>query len=151
LSPFCIEAKKLLDNLDIDYNGIGLGSKWIPGLIGQGGSPKRAALLEMTGQSYLPNIFIEGKSIGGLFSGSPGLVPALEQGLLRKIVERAVDWMLLSMEKLAEGAEQMAKPVADFQKLKKQLRYWHFLFKAPCHRRAPISYQQLPYQCLNQH
>jgi anaphase-promoting complex subunit 7 len=116
LSPFCIEAKKLLDNLDIDYKEISLGAEWLPGLIGQGGAQKRAALLEMTGQSSLPNVFIGGKSIGGLFSGSPGLVPALEQGLLREMVERAVDRMLPSAERLAEAAKQMAKPLADFQK-----------------------------------
>jgi anaphase-promoting complex subunit 7 len=117
LSPFCMEAKKLLDNLDIDYKEISLGGQWIPGLIAQGGSQKRAALLELTGQSSLPNIFIGGKSIGGLFSGDPGLVPALEQGLLRELVEKAVDRMLPSPKILAEAAERMAKPAADFQKL----------------------------------
>jgi anaphase-promoting complex subunit 7 len=120
LSPFCIEAKKLLDNLDIDYKEISLGAEWLPGLIGQGGAQKRAALLEMTGQSSLPNIFVGGNSIGGLFSGSPGLVPALEQGLLREMVERAVDRMLPSAEILAEAAELMAKPAGDFQKLTRQ-------------------------------
>jgi hypothetical protein len=50
---------------------------------------KRAALLEITGQSSLPNIFIGGASIGGLFSGTPGLVPALEQGQLMNMIEDA--------------------------------------------------------------
>jgi anaphase-promoting complex subunit 7 len=120
LSPFCIEAKKLLDNLDIDYREISLGGEWIPGLIAQGGSQKRAALLDLTGQSSLPNIFIGGKSIGGLFSGSPGLVPALEQGLLEKLLDSAVERMLPSAELLAEAAERMAKPAADFQKLTRE-------------------------------
>jgi len=76
---FCIETKKkLLDNLDIDYKEISLGGKWIPGLIRQGQTlQKRAALLKMTGQLPLPNIFIGGKSIGSLFSGLLGLVPTL--------------------------------------------------------------------------
>jgi anaphase-promoting complex subunit 7 len=114
LSPFCMEAKKLLDNFDIDYKEISLGAQWIPGLIAQGGSQKRAALLELTGQSSLPNIFVGGKSIGGLFSGDPGLVPALEQGLLREMVEKAVERMLPSPEVLAEAAEYMAKPAAAY-------------------------------------
>ena len=114
LSPFSIEAKKLLDNLDIPYKEISLGGEWLPGLIGEGGSQKRAALLEMTGQSSLPNVFIGGKSIGGLFSGSPGLVPLLEQGALRSMVEKAVKRMLPSDALLAEVAEKMAKPFVDF-------------------------------------
>ena len=31
----------------------------------------RAALLEMTGQSSLPHVFIDGQHVGGLFTGSP--------------------------------------------------------------------------------
>jgi hypothetical protein len=44
----------------------------------------------MTGQSSLPHIFIGGKSIGGLFSGTPGLVSALEQGKLLNMVTEAL-------------------------------------------------------------
>ena len=43
----------------------------------------------MTGQSSLPNVFVGGNSIGGLYSGNPGLVPALERGELMKLVEEA--------------------------------------------------------------
>ena len=64
-----------------------LGPAWIPGLIKA--PEKRAALLEMTGQSSLPNIFVGGTSIGGVYSGSPGLVPALEGGELMNVVEEA--------------------------------------------------------------
>jgi glutaredoxin len=84
LSPFSSEAKTLLDSLNISYKEISLGQEWIPGLIKEGGSQTRAALLEMTGQSSLPHIFVGGKSIGGLFSGTPGLVPALESGELKR-------------------------------------------------------------------
>jgi len=115
LSPFSIEAKKLLDNLDVPYKEISLGGEWLPGLIGEGGSQKRAALLEMTGQSSLPNIFIGGKSIGGLFSGSPGLVPLLEQGKLRGMLEKAIGGMLPPDELLAQVAQKMAKPSALFE------------------------------------
>jgi glutaredoxin len=89
LSPFCFEAKALLDNLNIDYKEISLGQEWLPGLLAPNGAIKRAALLEMTSQSSLPHIFIGGKPIGGLFSGEPGLVPALEQGTLVDMVRQA--------------------------------------------------------------
>ena len=87
LSPFCTEATDLLDNLDIKYKEISLGKEWIPGLIEE--PIKRAALGEMTGQTSLPHIFIGGKSIGGIFSGTPGLVPALEEGTLMKLIDEA--------------------------------------------------------------
>jgi glutathione S-transferase len=89
LSPFSFETKALLDNIEISYKEISLGKEWIPGLISEGGSQTRAALLDMTGQSSLPHVFIGGKSIGGLFSGTPGLIPALEQGSLREMVSNA--------------------------------------------------------------
>ncbi|GAX25560.1 anaphase-promoting complex subunit 7 [Fistulifera solaris] len=77
LSPFCTETKALLDRLKIEYKEVSLGLEWIPGLLKE--PVLRAALLENTGQSSLPHIFIGGESIGGLFSGTPGLVPLLEQ------------------------------------------------------------------------
>ncbi len=64
-----------------------LGKEWIPGLIDD--PMKRAALLEMTGSSSLPNIFIGGNSIGGLFSGNPGLLASLEAGTLKSMVDDA--------------------------------------------------------------
>lgn len=87
LSPFCTVATDLLDNLDIKYKEISLGKEWIPGLIEE--PIKRAALGEMTGQTSLPHVFIRGKSIGGIFSGTPGLVPALEEGTLMKLIDEA--------------------------------------------------------------
>lgn len=80
LSPFSSETTALLDRLGVDFKEISLGKEWLPGLIAEGGAIKRAALLEMTGQSSLPHIFVNGKPIGGLFSGSPGLVPMLRKG-----------------------------------------------------------------------
>lgn len=87
LSPFCTQATELLDNLGVEYKEISLGSEWVPGLISE--PAKRAALGEMTGQTSLPHIFVGGKSIGGLFSGTPGLVPSLEEGTFLKQVEAA--------------------------------------------------------------
>ena len=89
LSPFSSETKALLDSLNVAYREISLGKEWIPGLIAPEGSIKRAALLEMTGQSSLPHIFVGGKAIGGLFSGSPGLVPGLESGDLMGLLKDA--------------------------------------------------------------
>jgi glutaredoxin len=85
LSPFCTEATALLDNLNINYKEISLGKEWLPGLIDN--PVKRAALGTMTGQTSLPHVFVGGKSIGGIFSGTPGLVPALEEGTLMKLIE----------------------------------------------------------------
>jgi glutaredoxin len=80
LSPFSAETTSLLDRIGVEYKEISLGKEWLPGLIAEDGAIKRAALLEMTGQSSLPHIFIDGKPIGGLFSGSPGLLPMLKNG-----------------------------------------------------------------------
>ena len=86
LSPFSTETLALLDKLGLSYKQVSLGQEWIPGLLS--GAAKRAALLEMTGQSSLPHIFINGQSIGGLFSGTPGLIPALEKGELKRLLRQ---------------------------------------------------------------
>ncbi len=77
LSPFCKEAVGVLDSLDIEYENISLGLEWLPFLINEGGSQKRAALGGKTGQTSLPHVFVAGKSIGGLYEG---LLPALKDG-----------------------------------------------------------------------
>ncbi len=86
LSPFCTEAMGVLDNLDLEYKEISLGAEWLPFLINEGGSEKRMALSEMTGQSSLPHIFVNGKSIGGLYEG---LLPALDNGSFVKNLSAA--------------------------------------------------------------
>jgi anaphase-promoting complex subunit 7 len=87
LSPFSKEALLLLDSLNITYKEISLGQEWLPGLIAEGGAEKRAALLEITGFSSLPQIFVGGNPIGGLYSGSPGLLPALEDDSFLEMVK----------------------------------------------------------------
>ena len=77
-SPYCWEAKTLLDRLNVDYKEICIGRDWKPGFLSKDGAMKRAALLKQTGQSSLPHIFVNQQSIGGLFSGTPGLIPALQ-------------------------------------------------------------------------
>lgn len=89
LSPFSSETKTLLDNMKIQYKEISLGKEWIPGLIAPGGAMKRAALLEMTGQSSLPHVFVGGKPIGGLFSGTPGILSLLKEDKFMGMVQDA--------------------------------------------------------------
>uniref|UniRef100_A0A7S1B4M5 GST N-terminal domain-containing protein n=2 Tax=Corethron hystrix TaxID=216773 RepID=A0A7S1B4M5_9STRA len=86
LSPFSSEATELLRNLEVPFKEISFGNEWIPGLLADGCAAKRAALLEMTGMSSLPHIFIRGKSIGGIYSGSPGLLKAVEKGTFMDMV-----------------------------------------------------------------
>eukprot|EP00986_Skeletonema_menzelii_P008965 scaffold3933_cov155-Skeletonema_menzelii.AAC.1 len=91
LSPFCTEATALLDSAGISYKEVSLGKEWIPGLIDD--PLNRAALLEITGSSSLPNCFVGGNSVGGLFSGTPGLLASLESGELKPMVENAIKSM----------------------------------------------------------
>lgn len=86
LSPFCSQAKEFLDSLGAKYTEIILGPEWLPGLLDDEGAAVRAELGKMTGQTSMPHIFIGGQSVGGLFSGTPGLVPLQEDGeLLEKL------------------------------------------------------------------
>ncbi len=64
LSPFCTEAKGVLDSIGVKYKEISLGAEWVPFLINEDGSRKRVALGEMTGQTSLPHVFVSGESVG---------------------------------------------------------------------------------------
>jgi hypothetical protein len=66
---------------------VSLGKEWIIGLLMR--PEKRVPLLEMTGQTSLPNAFGGGTVVGGLYSGRHGLVPALEWVDLMTMVEEA--------------------------------------------------------------
>jgi glutaredoxin len=89
LSPFSSETKGLLKNLNLPYENISLGKEWIPGLLSN--ASKRAALLEMTGQSSLPHVFVGGKPIGGLFSGNPGILSLLKEKKFISMCQKAID------------------------------------------------------------
>ena len=78
LSPFSTEALKLLDATGASYREIELGPEWF--LLDADGSATRAELLARHGQSSLPHVFIGGESIGGLYSGTPGLVELQRSG-----------------------------------------------------------------------
>ena len=77
LSPFSSEALAVLDEIGFpNYKNVELGLEWF--LLDKEQSTLRAELLAMTGQSSLPHVFIEGKHVGGLFTGTPdGLYPGL--------------------------------------------------------------------------
>ncbi|KAL7531024.1 hypothetical protein ACHAXR_003809, partial [Thalassiosira sp. AJA248-18] len=90
LSPFSSETIALLDEIGADYETIEIGLEWF--LLDKEKSVLRAELLEMTGQSSLPQVFIDGKHVGGLFTGSsdgkfPGLAGLKESGELQKIID----------------------------------------------------------------
>ena len=87
LSPFSTEACALLDAAGCAYEKVELGAEWF--LLGPAASAKRAALLERTGQSSLPHVFVGGESVGGLHSGTPGLVELKRQGKLLPMLTEA--------------------------------------------------------------
>jgi len=84
-SPFSIEAKRLLDESQIEYKEIELAPLFI---LAEGeNAAKRAELGAMTNRTSLPHIFVNGQSIGGLYDGTPGLVPLVENGELETLVK----------------------------------------------------------------
>ncbi|KAL9185461.1 hypothetical protein ACHAXT_003238 [Thalassiosira profunda] len=89
LSPFSSETLAVLDEVDADYENVELGLEWF--LLDKEKSTIRTELLEMTGQSSLPHVFINGEHVGGLFTGSadgkwPGLAGLKESGELQKMI-----------------------------------------------------------------
>eukprot|EP00571_Detonula_confervacea_P001111 CAMPEP_0172312894 /NCGR_PEP_ID=MMETSP1058-20130122/18740_1 /TAXON_ID=83371 /ORGANISM="Detonula confervacea, Strain CCMP 353" /LENGTH=495 /DNA_ID=CAMNT_0013026451 /DNA_START=25 /DNA_END=1512 /DNA_ORIENTATION=- len=90
LSPFSGETLAVLDEIGADYETVEVGLEWF--LLDKEKSVLRAELLKMTGQSSLPHVFIDGKHVGGLFTGSsdgnfPGLAGLKESGELQKMVD----------------------------------------------------------------
>mmetsp|Transcript_58117 Transcript_58117/g.142075 ORF Transcript_58117/g.142075 Transcript_58117/m.142075 type:complete len:263 (+) Transcript_58117:573-1361(+) len=105
LSPFSSQAVKLLQDVCIDVVEDGgqndtdldstltvdeIGLEWFL-LTDVESCAKRSALLEMTGQSSLPHIFIGGKHIGGLFTGPDGggIASLQESGKLKGMIDQA--------------------------------------------------------------
>jgi len=83
LSPFCVEAITVLRSAGVDESKLKIVE---PGfaffLLGPEGAATRASLGELFGQTSLPHVFIGGESIGGLFTGTPGLKMLVEDGSL---------------------------------------------------------------------
>lgn len=83
-SPFSIEAKRLLNEASIQFKEIEIAPLFVQA---EGeNAAKRAELGRMTGRTSMPHIFINGESIGGLYEGTPGLVPLIESGKLEAMV-----------------------------------------------------------------
>ena len=88
-SPFSSEALRVLDEVGAKYHTVELGPEWF--LLGKEQSAIRAALLDRTGQSSLPHVFLDGRHLGGLFTGtpdgsSPGLAGLRESGRLQEMI-----------------------------------------------------------------
>lgn len=66
---------------------VSLGAEWLPGLVAD--PAKRHELYALTGEMSLPHVFVGGKSIGGLFRGTPGLAAAARDGSLAAMLEEA--------------------------------------------------------------
>lgn len=89
LSPFSSEALAVLDECGIEYKAVEVGLEWF--LLDKEKSALRTTLLEMSGQSSLPHVFINGEHVGGLFTGSsdekyPGLAGLKERGELIELI-----------------------------------------------------------------
>ena len=88
LSPFSIEAIDLLDAAGATCHVVEVGPEWF--LLGKEASAMRLELLERTGQSSLPHVFIGGQHIGGLFTGpsadAPGVAALGESGKLAELL-----------------------------------------------------------------
>lgn len=73
--PYCMKAKKLLKDLNIEFFSIELDQE-------DNGSAIQQYLLEKTGQRTVPNIFINQKHLGGCDS----LVAANSNGSLKSLL-----------------------------------------------------------------
>lgn len=78
--PFCIKAKNLLKEQNIPFEVIEVDQ--VPE-----GMAIRAELANRTGRTSVPNIWINGKNIGGFNDGTPGLNPLFQSGELLKLVK----------------------------------------------------------------
>lgn len=78
--PFCRKAKDLLEAEGVPYVSLELDER-------ADGNALRAALGKRTGRTSVPNVFVQGESVGGCNDGNPGLVkllardPGLKQSL----------------------------------------------------------------------
>lgn len=73
--PFCTATKELLKGMKVDYTLYELNEM-------DNGSDIQAALLDMTGQRTVPNVFINGKHVGG----NDATQAAAKSGKLQKML-----------------------------------------------------------------
>ena len=74
--PFCVRAKGALKDLGLDFEVEELDKI-------KGGSETQSALLDLTGQRTVPNIFINGKHLGGC----DDTLAAIRSGSLQKMLQ----------------------------------------------------------------
>ena len=67
VSPFCSEALSVMRSTGCSFKTVELGKTWL--MLGPKGAALRAELVRRTGQTSLPHLFVNGKSLGGLFTG----------------------------------------------------------------------------------
>ncbi|KAG2172357.1 hypothetical protein INT43_004899 [Umbelopsis isabellina] len=79
--PFCMRAKDLLDDLDVPYKAYEFRFDREDRVVEN--HEVRRRLIELTKQSTVPNIFVNGKHLGG----SSDLIDAHESGKLQKMLE----------------------------------------------------------------
>lgn len=65
--PYCLRAKQALNSIGVKFDVMELNKYWYFVIINSipNGSAIQDALLQLTGKSTVPNIFVKGKSIGG--------------------------------------------------------------------------------------
>eukprot|EP00804_Cyclotella_cryptica_P010242 CCRYP_016731-RA/>CCRYP_016731-RA protein AED:0.12 eAED:-0.01 QI:0/-1/0/1/-1/1/1/0/520 len=106
LSPFSAEALGVLDEMGVNYKNVEVGLEWF--LLDKEKSILRAQLLELTGQSSLPHVFVNGEHVGGLFTGSsdrryPGLAGLKESGKLIDMIGEKMSGSTLGDVKVVNG------------------------------------------------
>lgn len=79
--PFCKNAKKVLDDMNVSYEAVELNEM-------DGGMAIRAELAKKTGRTSMPNIWIGGKGIGGCNDG-PGILTLQKNGQLVPMLKEA--------------------------------------------------------------
>mmetsp|Transcript_58397 Transcript_58397/g.127762 ORF Transcript_58397/g.127762 Transcript_58397/m.127762 type:complete len:128 (+) Transcript_58397:266-649(+) len=80
--PFCIKAKKELNDMGVPFTALDLDQ------MDQEGKELRAELAKKTKRTSMPNIFIAGEGIGGCNDG-PGLMTLKKEGKLEPMLKEA--------------------------------------------------------------
>jgi glutaredoxin 3 len=80
--PFCVKAKKILDDAGVKYTAVELNQ------MGAEGMAIRAVLAERTGRTSMPNIWVGGQGIGGCNDG-PGIATLQRNGELTPLLQKA--------------------------------------------------------------
>ena len=74
--PYCTRAKEALSKLNVKFEVYELDAR-------KDGDDIQAALLEMTGQRTVPNVFVKGKHVGGC----DNTLAAIKDGSFKKMME----------------------------------------------------------------